>query len=308
MEQQRQESQSGHVYILTSPKTDLIKIGGTVYPPLKRIREVNGSSPYRELGPWSLSDFRQVTDWRKVEAHLHFAFRSHFASDVAGANELFRVAPQRVSALLGELDAALIVKRTTVDRMFQDDEFATFVLRLFAFTGLLHWIDIQGAWTFVLFPATAGGRYYTINIGRHEVAYSSLARGSQRGVHAIIVDRLIYDFPDVRKWVEARGGGLQDDAYSSALPRSVNVHFTGGFVEAQHFLGLKGVRRALIAYWAEALIGINERGVESVFSRHHNWNAVAEIRSRLLGAASFSASAPVLPDLGVKPAVAPGPR
>ncbi len=293
MERQREEPAGGHVYILTSPKTDLIKIGGTAHPPLKRIREVNVSSPYRELGPWTLSDFRQVTDWRKVEAHLHFVFRSHFASDVSGANELFRVAPQRVSALLGELDPALIVKRPKIDRMFQDDEFANFILQLFAFTGLLQWIDSQGAWTFVLFPATAGGRYYTVNIGRHEVAYSSLPRGSQGGAHAIVVDRLIYDFPNVRGWIESRSGGFQDDAYSSALPRSVIVYFTGGFAEAQQFLSLTGVRRALIAYWAEALLGINERGVESVFSRFHNWNAVAEIRSRLIGAHSFPAPPPL---------------
>jgi len=302
-----QEPLGGHVYILVSPKTDLIKIGGTAYPPLKRIREVNGSSPYRELGPWSLSDFRQVTDWRKVEAHLHFAFRSHSSSDIAGANELFRVAPQRVSTLLGELDPALIVKRPKIDRLFQDEDFATFILRLFAFTGLLHWIDIQGAWTFVLFPGTAGGRYYTINIGRHEVAYSSLPRGPQGGVHGIVMDRLIYDFPHVRKWVEARGGDYLDDAYSSALPRSVIVHFTGGFAEAQQFLRLEGVRRALIAYWAEALIEINERGVESVFSRFHNWNAVAEIRSRLTGTMSSAISSPVVPGLGLEPVQAPKP-
>jgi hypothetical protein len=212
---------------------------------------------------------------------------------------LFRAAPQRVSALLAELDPALIVKRPKIDRMFQDDEFAVFILRLFAFTGLLHWIDSQGAWTFALFPATAGGRYYTINIGRHEVAYSSLPRGAQDGVHAIVLDRLIYDFPDVREWIAARGGGFKDDPYSSALPRSVIVHFSGSFAEAGQFLSLTGVRRALIAYWTEALLGISERGVESVFSRFHNWNAVAEIRHRLIGAAGFNVSAPVTANLGM---------
>jgi len=127
------------------------------------------------------------------------------------------------------------------------------------------------------------------------------------GVLGSVMDRLIYDFPHVRKWVEARGGDYLDDAYSSALPRSVIVHFTGGFAEAQQFLRLEGVRRALIAYWAEALIEINERGVESVFSRFHNWNAVAEIRSRLTGTMSSAISSPVVPGLGLEPVPEPKP-
>ena len=48
---------------------------------------------------------------------------------------------------------------------------------------------------------------------------------------------------------------------------------------------LDGVRRALIAYWAEGLTGLNERGALTMFSRFHNWNAVAEIRDRLIGMA-----------------------
>ncbi len=106
--------QSGHVYILASPKTDLIKIGGTGSAPMKRIGEIN-ASPYRNLGPWSLADFRQVTDWRKIEAHLHFTFRIFRHANVVGANELFRVAPQRVSATLNQLDPELILKRPTID-------------------------------------------------------------------------------------------------------------------------------------------------------------------------------------------------
>jgi hypothetical protein len=190
-----------------------------------------------------------------------------------------------VSAALNELDPQLIVKRPVVDRLFQDVEFSDFILRLFVFTGLLNWIELQGAWTLVLFPRTGGGRYFTINIGSHEVAYSSLPRGEvHKPVHAIVMDRLIYDFPKVASWVKARGGDFADDQYASALPRSVSVAFYGEFAEALAFLQLDGVRRALIAYWAEAIIGIQERGSMSVFSRFHNWNAVAEIRARLIGA------------------------
>ena len=48
------------------------------------------------------------------------------------------------------------------------------------------------------------------------------------------------------------------------------------------FLKLDGVRRALFAYWAEALIGLKERGSSSMFARYHNWNAVAEIHGQLI--------------------------
>ena len=287
---------SGHVYILVSPKSELIKIGGTDFPPSKRIKEINCSIPYSELGPWNLVDFRQVTDWRKVETHLHFAFRSLRDNSVAGANELFQVSPQRVSALLSRLDPELILKRPTIDRMFQDTEFSAFVLRFFAFTGLLNWIDIQGAWTFVLFPGTVGGRYFTINVGRHEVAYSTLPPGGfDKPIHAIVMDRLIYDFPDVERWVKSREGQFADDPYASALSRSVSVSFYGDFAEALEFLQLHGVRRALIAYWTEALIGLKERGSMSLFSKFHNWNAVAEIRARLIGAVPADQALPAIP-------------
>jgi hypothetical protein len=187
--------------------------------------------------------------------------------------------------MLNQLDPEVILKRPTIDRMFQDVEFSAFILRFFAFTGLLNWIDVQGAWTFVLFPSTVGGRYFTINIGRHEVAFSTFPRGvSHKPIHAIVMDRLIYDFPNVKEWARTRDGGFGDDRYASGLPRSVSVWFCGDFAEALTFLQLDGVRRALIAYWTEALLGLKERGSLSVFSRHHNWNAVAAIRARLIGA------------------------
>jgi len=40
---------------------------------------------------------------------------------------------------------------------------------------------------------------------------------------------------------------------------------------------LDGVRRALLAYWSEALTGLRERGSLSLYARHHNYNAVAKI-------------------------------
>ncbi len=277
-----QKKQDGYVYVLTSPKSEFIKIGGTDFPPLKRIREINTSSPYKELGPWTLSDFRQVIDWRKVETHLHYTFRSTQVTEVIGANELFRTASQLVAVKLNELDPVLIVKKPKIDRMFQDEEFATFIKRVFEFTGLLNWLDIQGAWVFVLFPSTSGGRYFTINIGTHEVAYSTLPM-AHNGLprHVIVMDRLIYDFPDVHKWLKNREGLFYEDVYKTALSRAVCVRFSATFEDALRFFQLDGVRRALIAYWHEALIGLKERGSGSMFSKHHNWNAIAEIKNRM---------------------------
>lgn len=273
----------GHIYILSSANSDLIKIGGTHHAPMKRIREINATEPYRSLGPWTLYDFREVQDWRSVEYDMHYAFRSKQAPVPAGQKELFQLAPQLARARLDTLNPEQIVSKPKIDRMFQDEEFAQFLTRLFSFTGILNWIDIQGAWTFTLFPSTMGGRYYTINIGRHEVAFASLpARIGERPYHSIVMDLLIRDFREVQKWVQKHNGELSYDVYSSALPRSVSVGFMGSFDEALEFLQLDGVRRALLAYWSEGLTLLKERGASSIFARYHNWNAVAALRNRIL--------------------------
>ena len=38
-----------------------------------------------------------------------------------------------------------------------------------------------------------------------------------------------------------------------------------------------GVRRALIAYWSEALADLRERQANSVFARYHSYDAVAAL-------------------------------
>jgi hypothetical protein len=277
------QNQIGHVYVLVSPKSEYVKIGGTDYPPVKRIREVNISEPYKSLGPWSLADFRQVTNWRKIETFLHYTFRSKLIKHVDGQKELFHVTVQEASAKLNEIDPANILKKPKIDRMFQDEDFSGYILKLFTFAGLMNWLDIQGAWTFVLFPMTGKGRYFTINIGPHEVAFSNLPRKNEKPTHMILMDQLVLDFPTVSEWVCAHNGQIKKDVYTTAMPRSTSILFDGTFVDVLHFLKLDGVRRALIAYWSEGLIGLKERGVSSSYAKYHNWNAVAEIRSRLLG-------------------------
>lgn len=267
--------------MLTSPECEFVKIGGTDYAPLKRIREINGCEPYKRLGPWSLHDFRQVADWRRVESSIHYAYRSKLVRTVKSQKELFAISMQDASRHLETIDPGLIVRKPKVDRMFNDQEFAGFLGEFFRATAILNWLDLQGAWTFSLFPATAGGRYYTLNIGRHEVAYSALPAAGQMPLHMILMDSLVHDLPRVRTWIERHDGSFEDDQYESGLDRSTSVHFRGSFQTAVEFLNLPGVRRAVIAYWNEALIGLKERASVSMFARYHNWNAVAEIKKRV---------------------------
>lgn len=272
----------GHVYVLVSPTCEFVKIGGTDYAPLKRIREINGCEPYKSHGPWTLHDFRQVSDWRKVETSIHYAYRSKLVRSIKSQKELFEISRQEASKRLESIDPGLIVRKPKVDRMFNDEVFASYVAELFRMTAILNWLDLQGAWTFSLFPATAGGRYYTLNIGRHEVAYTTMPASGQRPVHMIAMDCLVRGLPAVATWVEQHGGSFEDDQYESALDRCTSVHFQGSFETAAEFLGLPGVRRAVIAYWNEALIGLKERASASMFARYHNWNAVAELKSRIV--------------------------
>jgi hypothetical protein len=275
------KGKDGFIYILTSPNIEYIKIGGTEYPPLKRIKEINGTEPYKSLGPWTLEDFRQVTDWRKVEYDLHYIFRNKLVENIGGQKELFSVAPHDVSKKLAEIDPLKIIGKPKVDRMFQDDLFYEYLVKLFSFTGLLNWLDIQGAWTFVAFPGTRGGRYFTINIGPHEVAFSTLKKKSVAIKHMILMDRLILDFDVVSTWIEHHSGNITEETYDKALPRSVSIFFEGGFDTAREFMTLNGTRRAIIAYWTEGLINLKEKDVLSPYAKHHNYNAVAELNKKI---------------------------
>jgi T5orf172 domain len=68
----------GFVYILVSPNSNFIKIGGTERPISERLRGINGTESYSDHGPWELSDFLHVTDWRLVEGEMHRHFQQIF--------------------------------------------------------------------------------------------------------------------------------------------------------------------------------------------------------------------------------------
>lgn len=271
------DDKSGYVYILTSKNCESIKIGGSNYPPMKRIREINNTSPYKEYGIWHLQDFRQVNDWRLVEYNLHYQFRSFLNKEIANQKELFLVSWQTASNSLNQLDESFIVKKPKVDRMFQDNDFRTYLNDLFEWAGLNYWLDYQGAWSLALFPSTSGGRYFTLNIGRHEVAYSILPKKGAAIIHMILLDDLIREYPEIGAFLEKHQGYFYETPYSSAMERSVCITFEGTFEVASQFLSLKGVRRALIAYWHEALFRLKSNNTSSVYSRFHDYNAVAKL-------------------------------
>jgi hypothetical protein len=275
-------TQKGYVYILVSPSTKYIKIGGTKYAPFKRIREINTCEPYKSLGPWEAHDFREVSDWQKVEYQLHYTFRSKLVKQVAGQRELFELYPVEASEQLEAIDESMIIKKPKVDRMFQDQEFTHYLAKLFRTTTLLNWFNTQGAWTFSLFPGTSGGRYYTININAHEVAYTTNSPSGEVLFNMLNMDKLIRDFKEVRRWVKKHNGYFRDGVYASSLPRSTSVYFEGSFADAMEFLSLDGVRRAIIAYWTESLVELQEKGNLSLHSKHHNWNAVSELKKRIV--------------------------
>lgn len=273
----------GYVYVLTSKSSSYVKIGGTNFAPLKRIKEVNGDEPYKSLGPWCLFNFRQVHNWREVEKSIHYALRGKRVKSVLGQKELFEVSPREASEYLEKIDPVSVMHRPKIDRMFGEANFPKFLADLFRHSGILNWLDLQGGWTFTLFPSTSGGRYYTLNMGVHEVAYSLIEGRGQRSepCHMLHLDRLILDFKDTVTWVRERKGRYENDRYKTGLDRSTAVWFSGDFETAREFLGMPGVRRAMIAYWTEALLDLQERGAQSPHVRFHSMNAVAELKKRI---------------------------
>src|SRR5882724_7884382 len=239
----------GFVYILVSPNSSHIKIGGTERPITERLRGINGTESYAGHGPWELSDFLHVTDWRLVEGGMHRHFVERNVRDVAGTRELFSVPPHEARTILRQTDVALRVDHEKTDKIFKNRNLGLYLFKLFQLSGLYGSLDIQGAWTLSLLPKTKGGRWFTLNIGPHEVAFSTL---------------------------KPNDGEVQEATYASA-DRAVIISFREDFANAERIFGLPGVRRALFAYWAEALADLRERKTNSVYARYHSYDAVSEL-------------------------------
>jgi hypothetical protein len=266
----------GFVYILVSPNSNYIKIGGTERPISERLRGINGTEAYSDHGPWELSDFLHVTDWRLVEGEMHRHFRKHNVRDVAGTHELFDAPPHEARRRLQSTNDSLRVSREKTDELFSDRSVRLFLFKLFQLSGLFGNLDIQGAWTLSVLPKTKGGRWFTVNIGPHEVAFSTRKSIGGKFTHYLVLDRLILEYPQTIIWIGKQEGAVQDAEYAGA-DRAVLINFDEDFANAERFFGLPGVRRALIAYWAEALADLRQRDAKSVFARYHSYDAVSQL-------------------------------
>ncbi|MFC3243976.1 GIY-YIG nuclease family protein [Gordonia humi] len=176
----------GYVYVLTSPNCPSVKIGRTNQQPPHRLREINNTSPYKELGPWTIADVVQVYDSVAVETRIHRQIRAHHDSSVSGQNELFRIPLAEALALLRSIPTVdEMYAYPKLERCFYDPRLAAYLDTLYQYAGLPNFVDDQGAWTLTLFTTTSGGRYFTVNIGSHEVAFSSTPRRGEKWTHQL---------------------------------------------------------------------------------------------------------------------------
>lgn len=267
----------GFVYVLISPNSDYVKIGGTGNPISQRIRQINGTTLYVDHGPWELSDFLHITDWRLVEGAMHKHFHKNKVHNVEGTRELFTVTPHAAREQLRRTESTLRIGNDKTEELFKNSDVRLYLYRLFQFSGLFGNIDIQGAWTLSVLPHTAGGRWFTLNIGSHEVAFSTRKSVEEKFSHYILLDRLILDYPETVIWIGHHNGFVDDAEYATARERAVLIRFDDSFANAERIFKLPGLRRAMIAYWSESLADLRERDAKSSFSRFHSYDAVAEL-------------------------------
>ncbi|GEE00064.1 hypothetical protein nbrc107696_05100 [Gordonia spumicola] len=277
----------GYIYVLTSPNCSSVKIGRTENLPPHRLREINQTPAYQAHGPWTIADLVHVTDVVAVETRIHRAIRSRYDASIEHQNELFDISVVEARGLLRTVpERSEVHAYPKLERGFFDPDLAAYLDSLYRSAGLSAFSGEQGAWTLSLFPSS--GRYFTVNIGPHEVAYSTTPKpGQTRHRNVIVVDKLIRDYPDVKRWVRNHAGSIDDADYASQRDRATSIYFEGDLTEANELLALPGVRRSLIAYWTEGILELRETGRESRYKNSHNWNAAAELQRRAEGVPSI---------------------
>jgi hypothetical protein len=195
---------------------------------------------------------------------------------VSGTKELFKVPPYEARQRLRETDPRLRIDHDRTEQLFTNRDVRLYLYKLFQLSGLFGNLDIQGAWTLILLPKTKGGRWFTLNIGPHEVAFSTRKPEEGKFTHYLVLDRLILEYPETIIWIGLRAGEVHDAEYASA-ERAVIISFQEDFANAERIFSLPGVRRALIAYWSESLADLRERQASSVFARFHSYDAVSAL-------------------------------
>lgn len=240
---------AGFVYALRSDTCPFVKIGRSNALPYRRIAELNRDVGYGQFAPWKIVTYLEVENCIEAETFLHRAVRASHVTDLKPCNELFDVPPAKALDLFNTLPSAQIRCYDKVARMQTDAALMDLLKEIFQNTGLNNFLEHQGVWTLSMFPSTSGGRYFTLNIDRHEVAFATLPRNGNPSLFRFVLDPLICEYDGTLDWLSARNGGVFDEGYKSGLDGQCVVEFDGRLADAGDFQQLPGVRRALIAYW-----------------------------------------------------------
>ena len=279
---------SGWIYALRSDNSSSIKIGRTSTTPFQRLRELNAHEVYGPLGPWQHLHLKQVRDTIAVETALHRKLSAFRSQAFGSARELFDISPQRARLELDAIPQADLTAPVPLNKLQLDPPFLHYLRSLFEYAGLENFKEIQEAWIFSLFPKTAGGRFFTLNIDRHEVAYSAPIVGEPDLVHHIIVvDRLAKRDRELKRWLKQNFGWFERIPYPSNWGDAIVVCFQAPFDDSLGIFELSGFRRALIAYWFDALLRMQERGTRSLHAKRHNYDATSEIFRHLAEMRAF---------------------
>ena len=268
---------AGYVYALRSETSRLVKLGRTDQAPMMRLREINATPHYAAAGPWHLAECREVLNAVSEEAALHRRFAAARSADVPGATELFAIDLGSALGALQDIPATRCTRGGRLTRFREDHDLRNYLSALFRASGLENFYDIQGSWTLSHYPSTMGGRYLTLNIDRHEVAFSTLPGAGEEPMHVLALDALAEDYEEAMAWLRLRGGQVEDAPYESAKEGAILVGWTGPLADAIGVFDQPGVRRALVAYWYDTLLPMPDQGRRSPHARHHDYNAVAEL-------------------------------
>jgi hypothetical protein len=225
---------------------------------------------------------QQVKDTKTIEAALHRRLADKRSNTIAATRELFSISPAEARKELDSIPDADLAAPTPVNELAIQPDFISYLTALFQYSGLRNFRHLQEAWTFSLFPSTSGGRHFTLNIDRHEVAYSQqIPEDKEYTFHALVVDQMVTKDKALKKWLKSVGGWIERTPYSSNWGNSRRVCFVAEFDVALGLFEISSFRRALIAYWFEALLRMEQRETRSLFARFHNYDATSAIFKHL---------------------------
>lgn len=265
---------AGFVYALRSDETPYIKIGRSRRLPPLRLAELNANNGYGGLGPWEIIDFIQVTDAVAAETFIHRSLRDRKVAEIKGAKELFSITAIEATEALSSCPDEIYAGAEKLARLRHDAGLQSLLRTVFDVTGLGLARAEEGRWTLSLYPSTSGGRLFTLNIGKHEVAYAVDPRGQDKIEFIFVTDRMYRANALSRLY-----RGIGQLAYKSASSRLQPNHFECSMAEMETKLRDPMMRRGLVAYWMDHLISLKLSGQASLHARHHNANAVREILS-----------------------------